>query len=490
MYRTDEAGASCHTLAGVPWQLAGWPRFAGSEADPVVYQPVLLGGTPLGSGEVVGLARITGVRSGRVIDTLVTGSGLGSIGTFSLGAGSLWERVFAVDPVDPDHLIAADPTDGLMKVSRTGGATWQPDRLLTQLVTGDNEFRFAVSANDDPARAPGIGVQAHVIAFDPDQPARIVVGTEAAGIMYSLDDGESWSAVPGSRAVTAISSFFFGRGDSVFVSTYGRGLWLMRLPPAAPRHRAPYVVDINTVLSTGWIVDARTNGVISLDQLRDPDYCPICTLALVSGGRMIDLRIENAVIVSGIAIDAGDVHGLTLKGEESPLTVKVDRAEKGGFEGCAACITVLKQGGVIRAVVLEKGMLRAVVAEKESTPGKLPPNELAGSRASLLLLGTVPVTGLATAHRGDTVEVYGAGFCPGGSCPPVSLALGDRAVQKEVKVATDGTFHVSLPVPLEPGGYAVVATQQATGVTRAASAGLVVMGGEGDRGGGKGDKKQ
>ena len=70
------------------------------------------------------------------------------------------------------------------------------------------------------------GSQARVIAYDPGNSQHILVGTDQAGIMASANGGATWSALPGTSAAPAITSFFFDdRTNVVYVSTYGRGLW-------------------------------------------------------------------------------------------------------------------------------------------------------------------------------------------------------------------------------------------------------------------------
>jgi hypothetical protein len=142
-------------------------------------------------------------------------------------------HVMGVDPSNPMHLIAADRLTRRMKVSTDGGASWQTDAALTKLVTDNGKLAF-----DNPY----VNSQAHVIAFDPTNAKRILVGTEASGILASRDGGATWFRVPQSRRTPAISDFFFDELDGfVVVSTYGRGLWKLNLaklePPACARLR-------------------------------------------------------------------------------------------------------------------------------------------------------------------------------------------------------------------------------------------------------------
>jgi hypothetical protein len=72
--------------------------------------------------------------------------------------------------------------------------------------------------------------QVHVFAFDPNNSMHILVGTDQAGIFASANGGTTWSAVPNTSRATSITSFFFDdRTNTIYVGTYGRGLWKLTL---------------------------------------------------------------------------------------------------------------------------------------------------------------------------------------------------------------------------------------------------------------------
>lgn len=97
---------------------------------------------------------------------------------------------------------------------------WAVDTALTSLVTGQGTLQFNFAQGD-----PGIRMQVHVVAFDPDNGSHVIVGTEAAGVIESFDGGASWNLIGSSNRVTAVSSVFFKDDNTVVVGTYGRGLW-------------------------------------------------------------------------------------------------------------------------------------------------------------------------------------------------------------------------------------------------------------------------
>ena len=214
---TTNTGASWTTVGTIPQSLSGRPWIAGPPGNPTIYQGIQK------PGGQIGLVRITGALTGTATISPAD-TGLNSIGGYCMGQGTfVCPTVFGVDPNNALHLIAADVGTNQMKVSIDGGASWNPDPTLTTLVTGIGQFRF---------NEPNFGIQAHAIAFDPANGNRILVGTEAAGIIASLDGGATWTTLFQSDQVGAITSFVFDEArNDVFVSSYGRGFWKLNFTP-------------------------------------------------------------------------------------------------------------------------------------------------------------------------------------------------------------------------------------------------------------------
>jgi hypothetical protein len=214
---TTNTGASWTAVGTISQSLAGRPWIAGPPGNPTIYQGIQK------PGNNIGLVKITGALTGTATVTAAD-TGLNSIGGYCMGQGTfVCPTVFGVDPNNAQHLIAADLGTNQMKVSTDGGASWNPDPTLTALVTGLGQFRF---------NEPFFGLQAHAIAFDPANGNRILVGTEAAGVIASLDGGATWTTLFQSGQVGAITSFVFDEvRNDVFVSSYGRGLWKLNFTP-------------------------------------------------------------------------------------------------------------------------------------------------------------------------------------------------------------------------------------------------------------------
>jgi hypothetical protein len=126
--------------ASTPFGLMGGPFIAGDSSDPVIYQGIIR------PGNKPGLIKITGVRTEAATITDAD-SGLKKLGTFPTMLQP-WPPVLAIDPNNPNHLVAADAGAGKMMVSTDGGASWNPDHSLTNLVTNFGQFDFTTSCWD------------------------------------------------------------------------------------------------------------------------------------------------------------------------------------------------------------------------------------------------------------------------------------------------------------------------------------------------------
>jgi len=224
----------------IPWVIASsQPRIGGAGNAAKVYVPICKPKAPGSVGidickpfspsGAVGIARIDNPTDAATPGVARADVGLGSLGTFTLSGAFVYQNpVLAADPFDADHVVAVDATAHDVKVSFDGGGNWDTDSELTRLVTNGGEFLFDLGTPDF--------TQAQTIAFDPSIAKRILVGTEAAGVVASSDGGLTWARVPGSSPATSVSSFHFDvepagdTTDRVVLSSYGRGLWGLVFP--------------------------------------------------------------------------------------------------------------------------------------------------------------------------------------------------------------------------------------------------------------------
>lgn len=116
----------------------------------------------------------------------------------------VWQRVdsnlpsggiglFDVDPTNPNRLYASNVTasGASMVFSDDGGATWQADTNLDQMMTGNGLFRAVFQGTP----ALGAYLQPSLVAFDPQDPSIIVAGGVNSGVFVSGDGGASWLQV-------------------------------------------------------------------------------------------------------------------------------------------------------------------------------------------------------------------------------------------------------------------------------------------------------
>ena len=183
--------------------------------------PVLVG-TRGSGGTLIRISNFLGdSQTGSVTDI---STGLTSLASQCLGeAAFACPYLYGVAPNADLHIVAEDASTGTVK-SEFNSFVFATNPQLSDLVT------MGGTLTHDRDRGKS---QVRSIAFDPHDPQRILVGTEAAGIIASLDGGITWGRVPGSEAIPAISSFFFDEvQNQVWVSSYGRGLWKVRFDPA------------------------------------------------------------------------------------------------------------------------------------------------------------------------------------------------------------------------------------------------------------------
>ena len=344
---TTNTGGSWATATTIAQSLSGRPYVTGPAASPTIYQGITK------PSSLVGLLKITGV--GTV--TVTVGSadtGLNSIGGYCMGFQTfVCPTVFGVDPNNPQHLIAADLGTNQMKVSIDGGATWTVDSVLTTLVTANGQFLFF---------EPNFGLQVHAIAFDPANGNRILVGTEANGVIASLDGGQTWGPMFQSNQVPAITSFFFDEvQNNVLVSSYGRGLWKLAFVPRATAltytgdttadfHDPATLTAVLTDISVSPpvpILGVPVNFTIGIQpcsaktDINGQASCPI-TLNQVPGN---NYTVTASFAGNGLFLPSSTSKPFTITKEETTLTYTGDTLIANG--GTAHLSGILMEDGVV-----------------------------------------------------------------------------------------------------------------------------------------------
>ena len=153
------------------------------------------------------------------------------------GAGRF--GVYAVDPNDPDRILASDlaGADPEMVMTTDGGANWQALPALDALMTGGGAFRYRTRRG--PTRFTGFDgyVQPSLVAIDPMDADIMVAGAVDAGVFVTVDGGANWQLVtdpidPGASGTPHIPRPRYAHFDHdtpgkvrVYLGTQGRGAW-------------------------------------------------------------------------------------------------------------------------------------------------------------------------------------------------------------------------------------------------------------------------
>ena len=134
--------------------------------------------------------------------------------------------VFAVNPANPDHIIAPDMGSSTIKQSVNGGNSWTEIAGLTSRITNGGEYRFRNEYN---------GSFINSIGFSPSGQT-ITIGTAQNGIFCSANGGTSWDKITGSETMKNICQPYFKpviSGDAyedIYFPTMGRGIWKLQMP--------------------------------------------------------------------------------------------------------------------------------------------------------------------------------------------------------------------------------------------------------------------
>jgi photosystem II stability/assembly factor-like uncharacterized protein len=153
--------------------------------------------------------------------------------------------IYAVDPVDPQRLLAAylqGNADPSMILSTDGGQNWSSMPDLDANMTGNGIFRYRNSRGPTPFTELYGYPQPTFAAFDAGDRNVIMAGGADSGLFLSLDEGITWKLVSdpihGKVHIPRPQFAYFDHEPAgvmserviIYIGTVGRGVWRLYVP--------------------------------------------------------------------------------------------------------------------------------------------------------------------------------------------------------------------------------------------------------------------
>lgn len=347
------------TVSSFPawWEDVKKPR---TRPGPIVYVPFKGMKTNPDGSERIGLIRLdnifaswgdkkTTARKYNESDLIYIGNKSGSLGVRFTDFD--WHPIFGVDPHDPHFIIAPDVYNNKIMISQDGGLTWNTDYNLTKEVTKNNTLLLYDGSETR--------LQVTCISFDPYNWNRIYIGTRDSGIIYSLDAGRTWSTIPNSEKILYVTNIFFEpHGDTLIISTYGRGLWkILTWGAAIPFPAKLYCARSGCTIRWLPSFELMTGTSGSIDWI-DNDV-----IVFLNGK-------ANGIIMSGLEIKKISVtKGTRLEryvgNTQNIQDIRIVESEQGeGFVGLEDLLRQIKKSEIIKGIILKENQLIGIICGK------------------------------------------------------------------------------------------------------------------------------
>ncbi|MEO8379460.1 MAG: hypothetical protein ABI779_07330 [Acidobacteriota bacterium] len=346
--------------------------------------------------------------------------------------------VFGVDSRNWFHVIAPDIIDGKMRETWNGGEDWTEIPGLTDLVTRNGELQFI-------GNVPGIGLTLPLVtavSFCPDDPTLVLVGTSEGGIYFSGDRGKTWKKVPNSERATYVTSFFWQNTNTIYVSTFGRGLWKLG-------NRRIAVEGLDEL--------CPTCAVVSNDGT--PDRPPFDGGVLAFDGRVLGVRTEkgqlrevfvtpgSSVVFTGDPMDPqNDIAITESDGRDTSQMEALPNPPKGAM----ATGVVFTSGDQLTGTVFTQEQLTLLPpdAEGEGKGSTVSPTK----GTPYLRLTASSYNGTTTAAPGEAVELSATGLVAGAS---YEVLVDGVPVKGTLTADGNGSLTSRITAPSESGAHSV-----------------------------------
>ena len=433
-------------------------------AFPVLYQAIKVSGWDPIKGEIIHLARIGKKPLSAEADVkyplMNNFGGIGIAPTMSF-----FYRVFAVDPGNANHLIAADVINEKMMETWDAGDNWTEMSQLTALVTNGGQLNFSgrvFFSQFPPMWLPQYSpiTQASAISFYPDNPNLVAVGTVQNGIFVSGDRGKTWTKVPGSERATLISALHWRKADDIVVSTYGRGLWRVRV-----NHMVP-IASFFCKLPECYHVHHQCPPA---HRPLPHGSSPFEQALLAFGGGIEGVRIDDG-IVQEIFVPPGTSVAFALDSEKVPDIKLTETTTSVGFIGVENAPKPPREAPIITGLNLQKsargselvGIIfspRAVsmyAADENDRTEQVPVGRERSPTADKPYLEVLTGPVSSPSH---TIRLSGRGFEVGTT---IKIAVDGNNVEQLV-VRPGGKFLVAVQAPRQIGLHSITIIDSASG---------------------------
>ena len=440
--------------------------------DPVVYIPFK--GNKIGpdGSKRVGLIRFTDVFS-PTVDNYDEGDLMYLPDNGSLGIRSTefdWHAVCGVDPNDPNYIITPDIYNDRVMVSRDGGLHWNTDNNLTREVT---KSKTILLYGGNPSL-----MQVTRISFDPYNRNWIYVGTRDLGIILSTDGGKTWSTIPDTNRILYITNFVFGpRGDTVIVSSYGRGLWKIGTRVTL----IPFAVE-------RFCRGGRCNfrRILDLEPFLTPIDWRDKDVTIFLNGRINGLILSGEEITK-ISVTPGTTYKRYIGKTKDFSELNIVESEQGeGFDGLKGCLAAIDNGEMMKGVILKQNEIIGIISGKgefkeeenkveevdiiptkgEFKEGKNDPDfkskdkkRISKSKNPYLFIRTsIRNMGTRVVGRDGIINLFATGFkFKSKANSHVKIMIDSQVINKKVKVMQNGNVESQLRISNEfPYGEHIV----------------------------------
>lgn len=438
---TEDAGANWKSFATFPDDPRGLPRLgkAGTGDHSIVYQPYRSAFSGPPAEGATWLMRLQ-YSKGNGIAYYPAMSGLGGLGTNPLPLAAY--PVYGVDSQNWFHVIAPDLVNQKIVATWDGGESWEELSDLTKLVKRNDTLRLSAELTD-PMRNTFEFVPAPLvtaISFHPTNPQLVLLGTSEGGIYYSGNRGRDWARIGGSDKATFVTSFFWENANRVYVSTFGRGLWIMRnWPIAGPEAFDDFCASCD---------------VVSMNGTPRPSFSGS---ALVFDGQLLGIRSEKGVLRE-VFVTPGSSVIFTGDSNDPQQDIAITESDgRGPYEPLPAP----PKGWMTTGVVFTSGdaLAGAVFAasplsmDAEETHDDIKSSTESPSKGRpYLRLTTSAFSGIATAAPGEIVELSASDFTAGAR---YEVMLDGVALKGDVTVDGNGTFTAHITAPSTIGSHLV-----------------------------------